>query len=111
MDVGIEQGDVILVEMMDGIEEIVPAFLAAQKEEAAALPEILASDELDRIRRFAHNLKGTGSAFGFPWLTEIGIAMERSAREGNRDELGGQIKSLIDYLGRVRVWRRAVEQR
>jgi HPt (histidine-containing phosphotransfer) domain-containing protein len=106
MDVDIEQEDVIPVEMIDGIEEIVPAFLQAQKEGAASLPQMLLSSEFDSIRRFAHNLKGTGAAFGFPRLTEIGITMERSAKEANRSDLSGQIKSLIDYLNRVRVWRR-----
>ena len=106
MDADIGQEDVILVEMLDGIEEIVPAFLQGQKEGAATLGQMLACSQFDCIRRFAHNLKGTGAAFGFPRLTEIGITMERSAKEANRSDLSGQIESLIDYLDRVRVWRK-----
>jgi HPt (histidine-containing phosphotransfer) domain-containing protein len=106
MDADIGQEDVILVEMLDGIEEIVLAFLQGQKEGAATLAKMLSCSEFDSIRRFAHNLKGTGAAFGFPRLTEIGITMEGSAKQANRSELSGQIESLIDYLDRVRLWRK-----
>jgi HPt (histidine-containing phosphotransfer) domain-containing protein len=102
----VESGDVILVEMPEGIEELIPAFLTTQKEGAATLVEMLSASELDGIRRFAHNLKGTGTAFGFPKLSEIGVSMERSACEANLSDLTGQIKTLTDYLDRVRVRRK-----
>ena len=98
--------DVILVEMPEGIEELIPAFLTTQKEGAATLLEMLSASEFDGIRRFAHNLKGTGTAFGFPRLSEIGVRMERSAREANLSDLTSQIRILIDYLDRVRVRRK-----
>jgi HPt (histidine-containing phosphotransfer) domain-containing protein len=99
--------DIIYVEMPEGIEELAPAFLATQRAEAADLGEMLSAGELDGIRRFAHNLKGTGTAFGFPILSEMGVRMERSAREANVADLGGQIRDLRDYLERVQLRRRA----
>ena len=99
--------NVIYVEMPDGIEELVPAFLATQREGAAGLAAMLAGGEFDAIRRFAHNLKGTGTAFGFPVLSEMGVRMERTAREGKAADLRGQIQDLRDYLERVRLRPRA----
>lgn len=99
--------EVIYVEMPDGIEELVPAFLATQRAGAAGLVEMLSAGEFDGIRRFAHNLKGTGTAFGFPLLSEMGVRMERSAREANVADLGEQIRGLRDYLERVQLRRRA----
>jgi HPt (histidine-containing phosphotransfer) domain-containing protein len=101
------ESDVIFVEMPDGIEELIPPFLASQREGAAGLAAMLSGCEFDGIRRFAHNLKGTGTAFGFPKLSELGITMERSAKEANVADLSGQIRDLRDYLERVRLRRKA----
>ena len=75
------EGDVIDVEMPVGSEPLRPPFLAAQREGAAGLGEMLSGCEFDAIRRFAHNLKGTGTAFGFPELSRDGRE-DGAVREG-----------------------------
>ena len=95
--------DPILVEMPEGLEELVPDYLSSRREEVPDLLRMLSLSDYDRIRVAAHNLKGTGSAYGFPPVTEIGAAMEGSAKEANADSLSGQIKSLAEYLERVRL--------
>jgi HPt (histidine-containing phosphotransfer) domain-containing protein len=65
------------------------------------LLRLLAASDFGRIRIAAHNLKGTGSAYGFETLTEIGAGMERSAREPNAATLREQIATLGEYLERV----------
>lgn len=95
----------IFVEMPEGLEELVPEFLDTQKEGARALERLFSGSEVEGIRRIAHNLKGAGTAFGFPLLTEMGGSMERSAREANLPDLRGQIRALTDYLDRVQLRR------
>jgi HPt (histidine-containing phosphotransfer) domain-containing protein len=92
----------IRVDIPAGLEEIIPDYLDSQKKLAGLLEQLLASSELDGIRRIAHNLKN-GAAFGFPRLSEIGVSMERSVREANLGELSEQIKSLAEYLDRVQL--------
>ena len=48
-------------------------------------------------------MKGTGGAYGFKQLTEVGALIERAATDQNIDELGNQVAALEEYLGQVEV--------
>ena len=91
----------ILIEAPEGLEELVPDFLAARRKELPRLQELAYQREFESIRILAHNLKGNGAAYGFTQLTEIGAAMERSAKESSADLIGRQLEELSDYLARV----------
>jgi HPt (histidine-containing phosphotransfer) domain-containing protein len=91
----------ISVKMPEGLEEIVHGYLDSRKEEVPMLLRLLAASDFERIRIAAHNLKGSGSAYGFETLTEIGAGMERSAREANAGTLREQLNTLEEYLERV----------
>ena len=91
----------ISVKMPEGLEELVPGYLSNRKDEIPMLLQLLAASDFDRIRIVAHNMKGTGSAYGLEKLTEIGAGMESSAREANICTLSEQLNSLAEYLERV----------
>jgi HPt (histidine-containing phosphotransfer) domain-containing protein len=56
--------------------------------------ECLKKRDFETIQTIGHNLKGNGSSFGFPELSQIGEKMEISARELN----DSQIALLVDRL-------------
>ncbi len=56
--------------------------------------ECLVKRDFETIQTIGHNLKGNGSSFGFPELSQIGEKMEISARELN----DSQIALLVDRL-------------
>jgi PAS domain S-box-containing protein len=91
----------ILVEIPEGLDEIVGEYLALRKHEASLLEELRIAGEFDRIRVLAHNMKGTGASYGMPKLTELGAAMEIAAKATNEETLAAQITDLRTYLGRV----------
>ncbi len=95
----------IFVEMPEGIEELVPEFLSSQKDATRALAQMLARSDWEGIRRIAHDLKGNGTSFGFPQLTEFGAAMSRSLKEADLSGLSEQIEHLAGYLDRVELRR------
>jgi HPt (histidine-containing phosphotransfer) domain-containing protein len=97
----------IFIEMPEGIEELVPEFLSSQKEGALALLQMLARSDWEGIRRIAHDLKGNGTSFGFPQLTEFGVAMSLSLKEANLTRLREQVERLSEYLDRVELRRPA----
>jgi hypothetical protein len=51
----------------------------------------------------AHNMKGTGSSYGFARLTELSGALEQSARANDHDASERHLTSVRDYLGRVQL--------
>jgi len=51
----------------------------------------------------SHNLKGTGTGYGFPDLTRLGGALEQSAKKADGGSLRTQIAELGNYLDRVQL--------
>jgi signal transduction histidine kinase/CheY-like chemotaxis protein len=93
----------IFVRIPDGLEELVPAYISSRKEEVPVMLQLLGASDFDRIRILSHNMRGSGSAYGFPGLTEIGAALERSARQADVPRLMQHLDSLADYLDRVEI--------
>ena len=97
------QVDTIDIRMPEGIEELVPVYLAERREDVAELIALLAAADFQRLATLAHNMKGTGGSFGFHDLTRIGSAMEQAARISDRDALERHLAELTEYLGRVQI--------
>ena len=85
----------------EGLEKLAPEYLASRGQELSELYQSLRASDFSRIRCLAHNLKGTGTAFGFPEITEIGTGMEDAAKSADAPSLTQQLNALADYLGRV----------
>jgi hypothetical protein len=95
--------DPMFVKIPEGLEEIVPRYLTSRQEEVPVLLKLLAALDFERIRVLAHDMKGSGGAYGFPRLTEIGYAMECAAKEANTSALSQHLGSLAEYLKRVQL--------
>jgi len=85
------------------LADMVPGFLEARRKEVDSIREALGRNELEPIRVTGHNMKGIGSSYGFPPVTEIGRRLEEAASTGARDEIGKLAEELADYLERVDV--------
>jgi HPt (histidine-containing phosphotransfer) domain-containing protein len=77
---------------LDGCRKDLPQLKAAQ-----------AAGEYELARRLGHQMKGTGSPYGFPDLTHIGLAIERAASDRAATELESQIQRLEAYLSSVEI--------
>jgi len=87
----------------DGIESLVPAYLADLRRH---MNEILAggdSTDCKLARRLGHQLKGEGESYGFPEITRTGAAVELAALAEDGDEIRTQILALSSYLDRVEI--------
>jgi CheY-like chemotaxis protein len=89
------------IQMPAGLENIVPRYLISRRNEIAEMMAMLAASSFDRIAAIAHNMKGTGTSYGFPALTRMGGALERSAKQRDAGALDAQLAELKEYLGRV----------
>jgi HPt (histidine-containing phosphotransfer) domain-containing protein len=88
-------------EMQKTIAQLVPAYLERRAADIQALAQALQQDDLPAVQRIAHNMKGTGSGYGFTKITEIGARMEAAAKSGMRSEVGVCLSDLTDFLGSV----------
>jgi len=81
-----------------GIADHIPAYLNRRNADVKALQLALAEDDLQGVQEIAHNLKGSGSSYGFSKITEIGDGMEVAAKLGNRERVGACLSELHNYL-------------
>ena len=102
---GVDRPDVepekIWVEVPEGLEELVPEYLASKREELARAVESLGSTDMEQLRILGHNLKGSGASYGFDEVSTLGAALQASAREGNHEASVMHVQSLAAYLDRV----------
>ncbi len=48
-------------------------------------------------------MKGSGGGYGFETITDIGMLMEKAAKEGCDKDISLQVKRLEDYLRQVEI--------
>jgi signal transduction histidine kinase/CheY-like chemotaxis protein len=61
------------------IDDLVPTFLLARNRDVVQLGEALAQRDYDTARRIGHQMKGCGTPYGFPIISELGMDLERAA--------------------------------
>ena len=95
------------VTIPEGLEAIAPRYLSARRKELPEMVALLAASDFEQISSRGHNMKGTGRSYGFPDLSDIGAALERSARQQDKDGIDKQLLRLANYLESVQL---AVQQ-
>jgi len=94
----------IPIEMLPGLEDILPGYLAARRGEVPEMLAMLAASDFERISALGANMKETGACYGFPALTRMGGALEVSARQADAGQLATQLEELKAYLDRVELF-------
>ena len=85
------------------IAEAIPLFLEITRNDLESMRKALAQQDYEKIRFVGHDLKGSGSGYGFPEITAIGKALEQGAKASDLHEMQKQISVLAHYLDSVEV--------
>ncbi len=93
----------IPITVPEGLESLAPRYLSARRKELQEMVALLAASAFEEISSRGHNLKGTGRSYGFPDLTDIGAALERSAKHEDKEAIDKQLLRLANYLESVRL--------
>jgi len=93
--------DAIMARVPAGLEHIAPGYLEKRRGELSVLRELLSALDWNQLRVLGHNMKGTGSGYGFPEITGVGAAIEQAAKQSNPEAVSMQIQELEAYLSRV----------
>ena len=81
-----------------GLTELIPQYFALCRRDLQNLRAALDEKQFDQIRVLGHNLKGSGGAYGFPGLSEIGARIETAAKAGNESEAREGVEQLAEFL-------------
>jgi PAS domain S-box-containing protein len=79
----------------------VPMFLENRRRDVQAMQDALTRDDFPTVRRLGHNMRGTGSSFGFQAITDLGAAIEEEASRLDAVATRHWIDELSRYLNKV----------
>lgn len=77
---------------------LVPQYLASKEKQIEEARQALAARDFGPIRRFGHNLKGTGRGYGFPAMEDLGREIERGAAQADADRIAEQLDALHRFV-------------
>jgi HPt (histidine-containing phosphotransfer) domain-containing protein len=83
--------------------DLVPKYLENRKAEIHSLGEALAQRDFTAIKNVGHKLKGNAGSYGFTFLSELGLIIEKAAASQDVTALQNALASYENYLNRVRV--------
>ena len=93
----------IAVQAASGLEDLIPEYLANRRHDVGRLEEAVKKRDFGAARVIGHGMKGSGAGYGFRDISEIGRAIEDSARGEDAAKILRQVSKLADYLSRVDV--------
>ena len=93
----------IIAEVPAELEELIPGYLSNRQEDLRKLHQALQEEDFKAIYEIGHNLKGTGSGYGFNELTRIGSELELAASEPSAEKILKLLEVLKGYLENVEV--------
>jgi len=74
--------------------EMQEMYINHTSKELAKIQGVIDAVEIDSLRTFGHNIKGSGGMYGFGEITDLGAEIEASAKANDRSK----IKSLLEDL-------------
>ena len=84
------------------VADMIPGYLRNRHEDVRTLREALSGDvSMKLIRTVGHKIKGTGRAYGFDRISEIGAAMEEAAKAGRHEPISVLVDQLEQYVNEV----------
>ncbi len=96
-----EQRDVKPADESSSLTSLASGYLRSARGKAAEIVVAIGSEDFDAIRTAGHNMKGTGTAYGFPRITELGESVEQSARAKDSGAVGAAVQDLFAYLDQI----------
>lgn len=91
----------IIVEVDRDLEDLIPLFRQTRQRDIAGLAAGLATNDFAALRMVGHGMKGSGGAFGFPLITDMGDAIETAALKNDHATISGQLNRLRDYMASI----------
>ena len=85
------------------VRDLLPRYLARRRADAERIGELLAEQRFAEVRVLAHNMRGSGAAYGIEFVTEIGKTIEQAARRGEGEAIERAARDLHAFLDQTRI--------
>lgn len=95
--------DPVVLQLASDIRELVPNFLRNRHKDLKRLDEFLSAGNFTELVRMGHNMKGSGTSYGMPEISDIGRRLEAASQLGDVNEILLLDAELRQYLERVQL--------
>ena len=93
----------VVVDIDPEISDLVPVFLSSRQRDLDAVTDDIVDERFDRIFDVGHKVKGSGAAYGFTELSELGGRLERAGQDRDPLEAWRALLQIQRYLEVVEV--------
>lgn len=94
----------MIIETIDAdLEEIMDNFFVHTRNDLELMRSALADGDMVTLARLGHTAKGTGYGYGLRGMGDIGLAMEKAAKEGDGQSCREAVETMASYIDNVRV--------
>jgi CheY-like chemotaxis protein len=84
--------------VLAGMKKLVPGYLRSRRKDAEKLEKLVAASDFVKIRALAHQMKGSGTTYGFPDLTNLAAALEAAADRKDVAAVGLHSKEIASFV-------------
>ena len=89
---------------IDGdMADLIPDYIACRKGDITKIPEALSRGDFKSVRVTGHNMAGTGAAYGFQAITDIGRKLEAAALAQDSGVIEECVSALAFYMEHIEV--------
>jgi HPt (histidine-containing phosphotransfer) domain-containing protein len=85
------------------LEEIVPRYLQIVRNDMQVLRDAFEKKDYEALKRVGHKFKGSGGAYGFDVISEIGAKIEILAQSKQEEDIRPLIGQLCSYFETIEI--------
>ena len=93
--------DTILVRGRPKFADRIPAYLQNCRQNVIGMLDALDRVDFETVTILGHQMRGSGGAYGFQAITDIGAALQQAAESADNDASRKWVGELSSYLDRV----------
>ncbi|PLX16129.1 MAG: Hpt domain-containing protein [Candidatus Muiribacterium halophilum] len=89
------------VEVDIDLKEFIPDFIEGKVKSFKDVSKLIENKDYEGIYKIGHGLKGTGSAYGFDFITEFGKRLESLSKEKDDSSIQKLCDEALEYLDKI----------
>ena len=90
--------DPILLRVKPTLADRIPAYLQNCRQNVVVMLDALDRVDFETVTSLGHQMRGSGGAFGFQAITDIGAALQEAAESADNDVSRRWVGELSNYL-------------
>ena len=97
------QSEKIRVHIDPDLQDLIPGYLENRGKDVLVYQQALEIGNFDTIAVLGHSMKGSGGGYGLNVISSIGRAIEKAAKERDKESVRKSIINLTDFLKKLEI--------